>query len=106
MNMASEEISIRGMPVKYTAILVDGKKQSGRETQPSGGGYEKNWLSPLVAIECRSRYQNHKPCSRKTLDGAHKQKHHTTLDFTWEEEEEKDLEDSSKETAHRPTLTA
>ncbi|WP_164835548.1 TonB-dependent receptor plug domain-containing protein, partial [Pseudoalteromonas sp. TB51] len=33
-----QDISVRGMPAQYTAILVDGKKQSGRESQPSGSG--------------------------------------------------------------------
>lgn len=47
-----QEISIRGMPSEYTAILVDGRKQSGRETQvSSGGGFEQDWLPPLNAIE-------------------------------------------------------
>ncbi|KHT64036.1 ligand-gated channel protein [Photobacterium gaetbulicola] len=47
-----QEISLRGMPSEYTAILVDGRKQSGRETQvSSGGGFEQDWLPPLNAIE-------------------------------------------------------
>nr|WP_277919237.1 TonB-dependent receptor [Salinivibrio sp. MA427] len=47
-----QEISLRGMPSDYTAILVDGRKQSGRETQVSGGGgYEQDWLPPLNTIE-------------------------------------------------------
>ncbi|USD68309.1 TonB-dependent receptor [Vibrio sp. SCSIO 43136] len=47
-----QDISIRGMPSDYTAILVDGRKQSGRETQPSSsGGFEQDWLPPLDAIE-------------------------------------------------------
>ena len=46
------DISIRGMSAQYTALLVDGKKQSGRETQPSSsGGFEQDWLPPLEAIE-------------------------------------------------------
>ncbi|QQX82441.1 TonB-dependent receptor [Shewanella sp. KX20019] len=49
---ARQDISVRGMPAEYTALLVDGKKQSGRETQPSGsGGFEQDWLPPLEAIE-------------------------------------------------------
>lgn len=50
---ASEDVSLRGMNGQYTAILVDGKKQSGRETQPSGSGagWEQDWLPPLDAIE-------------------------------------------------------
>ncbi|MGB2079156.1 MAG: TonB-dependent receptor domain-containing protein [Vibrio sp.] len=47
-----QEISLRGMPSDYTAILVDGRKQSGRQTQvSSGGGFEQDWLPPLSAIE-------------------------------------------------------
>jgi outer membrane receptor for ferrienterochelin and colicins len=47
-----QDISIRGMPAEYTVLLVDGKKQSGRESQPSGsGGFEQDWLPPLEAIE-------------------------------------------------------
>ena len=46
------DISVRGMSAQYTALLVDGKKQSGRETQPSSsGGFEQDWLPPLEAIE-------------------------------------------------------
>ncbi|WP_213610819.1 TonB-dependent receptor [Pseudoalteromonas sp.] len=50
---ASEDVSLRGMNGQYTAILIDGKKQSGRETQPSGSGagWEQDWLPPLDAIE-------------------------------------------------------
>lgn len=49
---SKQDISIRGLPVQYTALLVDGKKQSGRESQPSGsGGLEQGWLPPLDAIE-------------------------------------------------------
>lgn len=47
-----QDISIRGMPADYTAILVDGRKQSGRQTQvSSSGGYEQDWLPPLAMIE-------------------------------------------------------
>ncbi len=47
-----EDISIRGLPAQYTVILVNGRKQSGRETQPNGsGGFEQDWLPPLEAIE-------------------------------------------------------
>ena len=47
-----QDISIRGMPAQYTALLVDGKKQSGRESQPnSSGGFEQDWLPPVDAIE-------------------------------------------------------
>ena len=35
-----QDISVRGLPAQYTTILVDGKKQTGRESQPNGsGGY-------------------------------------------------------------------
>ncbi|MGO2496401.1 MAG: TonB-dependent receptor domain-containing protein [Vibrio litoralis] len=48
----SKDISIRGMPAEYTAILVDGRKQSGRETQTNGSTFtEQDWLPPLSAIE-------------------------------------------------------
>lgn len=47
-----QDISIRGMPAAYTAILVDGRKQSGRETQTNGSTFtEQDWLPPLNAIE-------------------------------------------------------
>ncbi|WP_299728779.1 TonB-dependent receptor [uncultured Endozoicomonas sp.] len=46
------DISIRGMPAEYTAILVDGRKQSGRETETNGSTFtEQDWLPPLNAIE-------------------------------------------------------
>ncbi|MCA2417974.1 TonB-dependent receptor plug domain-containing protein, partial [Vibrio chemaguriensis] len=47
------DISIRGMGSKYTLILVDGKRQSTRETRPNsdGPGIEQGWLPPLQAIE-------------------------------------------------------
>ncbi|WP_087024204.1 TonB-dependent receptor domain-containing protein [Thaumasiovibrio subtropicus] len=48
----SRDISIRGMPAKYTAILVDGRKQSGRELQTNGSTFtEQDWLPPLKNIE-------------------------------------------------------
>ena len=47
-----QDISIRGLPAQYTSILVDGKMQTGRESQPNGsGGYEHDWLPPLDSIE-------------------------------------------------------
>ncbi|MEZ9059902.1 TonB-dependent receptor domain-containing protein [Vibrio pelagius] len=47
-----QDISIRGMPAQYTAILVDGRKQSGRETQTNGSTFtEQDWLPPLNAID-------------------------------------------------------
>lgn len=49
---SAQDISIRGMPAEYTAILIDGRKQSGRETQQNGsGGFEQDWLPPLSAID-------------------------------------------------------
>lgn len=48
-----KDISIRGMSASYTLILVDGKRQSSRETRPNsdGPGVESNWTPPLSAIE-------------------------------------------------------
>lgn len=47
-----QDISIRGLPAQYTTILVDGKRQTGRESQPNGsGGFEQDWLPPLDSIE-------------------------------------------------------
>ncbi|MFC0267530.1 ligand-gated channel protein [Kushneria aurantia] len=47
-----EDISMRGMPAEYTLILVDGRRQSSRESRPNGSaGYEQDWLPPLQAIE-------------------------------------------------------
>lgn len=47
------DISIRGMGSAYTLILVDGKRQSSRETRPNsdGPGIEQGWLPPIEAIE-------------------------------------------------------
>lgn len=46
------DISIRGMPADYTLILVDGRRQSTRESRPNGSaGFEQDWLPPLQAIE-------------------------------------------------------
>lgn len=46
------DISMRGMPAAYTLILVDGKRQSSRESRPNGSaGFEQDWLPPLSAIE-------------------------------------------------------
>ncbi|MCI0510163.1 outer membrane receptor for ferrienterochelin and colicins [Chromohalobacter marismortui] len=46
------DISMRGMPAKYTLILVDGRRQSSRESRPNGSaGFEQDWLPPLQAIE-------------------------------------------------------
>ncbi|RKR07320.1 outer membrane receptor for ferrienterochelin and colicins [Kushneria sinocarnis] len=47
-----EDISMRGMPSDYTLILVDGRRQSTRETRPNGSaGFEQDWLPPLQSIE-------------------------------------------------------
>lgn len=49
---SGNDISIRGMPSKYTLLLVDGRPQSSRESQPSGsGGMDQEWLPPLKSIE-------------------------------------------------------
>ncbi|OEF28120.1 ligand-gated channel protein [Vibrio rumoiensis] len=47
------DISIRGMGSAYTLILVDGKRQSSRQTRPNsdGPGIEQGWLPPIEAIE-------------------------------------------------------
>ncbi|KPQ27361.1 MAG: hypothetical protein HLUCCX14_15370, partial [Marinobacter excellens HL-55] len=47
-----KDISIRGLPAKYTLLMVDGRKVSGRESQPNGSsGLEQGWLPPLETIE-------------------------------------------------------
>lgn len=50
---SSADISMRGMGGKYTLILIDGKRQSTRETRPNsdGPGIEQGWIPPLSAIE-------------------------------------------------------
>lgn len=47
------DITIRGMGAGYTLILIDGKRQSSRETRPNSDGpnVESNWTPPLAAIE-------------------------------------------------------
>lgn len=46
------DISIRGMPGDYTLILVDGKRQSGRDSRVNGNsGYEQSFIPPAAAIE-------------------------------------------------------
>lgn len=49
----NKDISIRGMGSAYTLILVDGKRQSSRQTRPNsdGPGIEAGWLPPIEAIE-------------------------------------------------------
>ena len=54
VNGAANEtdISIRGMPGDYTLILVDGKRQSARESRVNGNrGYEQSFIPPAAAIE-------------------------------------------------------
>ena len=48
-----KEISIRGMGAQYTLILVDGKRQSSRETRTNSdsAGVEGGWTPPLSEIE-------------------------------------------------------
>lgn len=46
------DIYMRGLPGNYTLILVDGKRQSTRETRPNGSaGLEQSFIPPLSAIE-------------------------------------------------------
>ena len=46
------DTSIRGMPADYTLILVDGKRQSARESRVNGNsGYEQSFIPPAEAIE-------------------------------------------------------
>ncbi|KYQ95432.1 hypothetical protein AWY96_18825 [Serratia plymuthica] len=46
------DISIRGMPADYTLLLVDGKRQSGRDSRVNGNsGYEQSFVPPAAAIE-------------------------------------------------------
>jgi len=48
-----QDISVRGMSSQYTLILVDGQRQTSRETRPNsdGPGVEGAWTPPLAAIE-------------------------------------------------------
>lgn len=48
-----QDISVRGMGSDYTLILVDGQRQTSRETRPNsdGPGVEGAWTPPLTAIE-------------------------------------------------------
>jgi len=50
---SSSDISVRGMAPAYTMILIDGKRQSSRETRPNsdGPGIEQGWLPPMAAVE-------------------------------------------------------
>ncbi|MFT4247992.1 MAG: TonB-dependent receptor [Pseudomonas sp.] len=46
------DIALRGMPPDYTLILVDGKRQSARESRVNGNrGYEQSFIPPADAIE-------------------------------------------------------
>ncbi|MCL2898986.1 TonB-dependent receptor domain-containing protein [Brenneria tiliae] len=46
------DISIRGMPGDYTLLMVDGKRQSGRDSRVNGNaGYEQSFVPPAAAIE-------------------------------------------------------
>lgn len=46
------DINLRGMPGEYTLILVDGRRQSTRETMNRGtGGVQSFWMPPVAAIE-------------------------------------------------------
>ncbi|WP_084032762.1 TonB-dependent receptor domain-containing protein [Chelativorans sp. J32] len=47
-----KDIYIRGLPGAYTLILVDGKRQSTRDSRPNGSaGYEQSFVPPISAIE-------------------------------------------------------
>ncbi|WP_201316246.1 TonB-dependent receptor [Dyella sp. EPa41] len=46
------DIFMRGMPGQYTLILVDGKRQSTRDSRTNGNaGFEQSFIPPLEAIE-------------------------------------------------------
>ncbi|WOK36810.1 TonB-dependent receptor domain-containing protein [Sphingomonas sp. C3-2] len=48
----STDIVIRGMPGEYTLIMLDGRRQTTRETMNRGtGGVQANLIPPLAAIE-------------------------------------------------------
>lgn len=47
-----KDIFIRGLPGSYTLILVDGKRQSTRDSRTNGNsGFEQSFIPPLTAIE-------------------------------------------------------
>ncbi|CAB3879995.1 ligand-gated channel protein [Achromobacter piechaudii] len=48
-----QDISLRGMGPQYTLILIDGRRQSSRETRTNSdsAGVEGGWTPPLAAIE-------------------------------------------------------
>lgn len=48
----AKDIVIRGMPGEYTVIMLDGRRQTTRETMNRGtGGVQSHLLPPLAAIE-------------------------------------------------------
>lgn len=48
----STDIAIRGMPGEYTLIMLDGRRQTTRETMNRGtGGVQASLIPPLAAIE-------------------------------------------------------
>ncbi|MDR6128299.1 outer membrane receptor for ferrienterochelin and colicins [Sphingomonas sp. SORGH_AS802] len=51
-NANERDIQMRGMPGDYTLILVDGRRQSARESRVNGNrGYEQSLTPPAAAIE-------------------------------------------------------
>lgn len=51
-NPNMSDIVIRGMPGEYTLIMLDGRRQTTRETMNRGtGGVQANLIPPLAAIE-------------------------------------------------------
>lgn len=48
-----KDISLRGMASQYTLILIDGQRQTSRETRPNsdGPGVEGAWTPPISAID-------------------------------------------------------
>lgn len=47
-----QDIFIRGLPGQYTLILVDGKRQSTRDSRTNGNsGYEQSFIPPAAAID-------------------------------------------------------
>lgn len=51
-SAAERDIFIRGLPGKYTLLLVDGKRQSTRDARTNGNsGFEQSFLPPANAIE-------------------------------------------------------
>lgn len=51
-NAGKQDIFMRGLPGNYTLLLVDGKRQSTRETRANGSaGFEQSFIPPANAIE-------------------------------------------------------